>query len=101
MLYKYELLCGSEQFEQKFDFYSPINPSTKKPYGAETQKFDEWAKQVRMSGKIPVHPSIRETAHEAYMQTMALGTFKTKRGAEDFCEENGYEVGWYAERLVP
>ena len=70
MLYKYELLLGSEKFDEKFDTRSPINPSTKKHYGEETQKFAEWSKIVRSEGKIPIHPSDAEAAHYAYLQTV-------------------------------
>jgi len=41
---------------------SPVNPSTNKPYGQGTQKYDAWEAEVREGGGLPVHPDIVESA---------------------------------------
>lgn len=71
MLYKYQLLCGIQEFTEKFNFDAPINPSTKKPYGEDTQKYVEWAKSVTEEGKMPIHPQNLNIAHDTYLQTVA------------------------------
>jgi hypothetical protein len=70
MLYKYMLLLGVQEFDDRFDVSAPINPSTKKPFGEETQKFANWAKIVKQDGKIPVHPSSYDIAKTVYVHTM-------------------------------
>jgi len=76
MLYKYELLYGATEFMSSFDMNAPINPSTSKPFGADTQKFEAWAQTVRAAGKMPIHPTNAAIAHEAVVNTkkqMELG----------------------------
>jgi hypothetical protein len=70
MLYKYFLLKGEDSFISRFDSYSPINYSTRKPYGEDTQKYANWAKEVRQDGKIPIHPLTMDRAKIAYEHTM-------------------------------
>jgi len=66
MLFKYKLLCGLESFENKFRYDAPRNPSTKKPFGEDTDKFRDWCKIARADGYTPVHPNHVETANIVY-----------------------------------
>ena len=70
MLYKYLLLKGVDSFDSRFDFHAPVNSSTKKPYAEDTQRYAEWAKEVRREGKLPVHPSDMDKARLTYKHTM-------------------------------
>jgi len=70
MFYKYLLLKGVDSFGARFDFHAPVNPSTKKPYGEDSQKYADWAREVRREGKRPIHPSDMDRAQLAYKHTM-------------------------------
>jgi hypothetical protein len=71
MLLKYKLFCGEESFDKKFVWNSPVNPSTKKPFGDDTQKFIDWCKVQKYDGLTPVHPSHVEIAETAYKEIVS------------------------------
>jgi len=70
MLYKYKLL-NPDGFDNRFNWNSPINDSTRKPFGEDTVKYSLWAEKVHRDGQIPLHPSTLEIATTAHQQTMA------------------------------
>ena len=45
------VLEGEDAFLSRFAVGGPVNPKTNKPYGSDTDKFAEWAAEMRQAGR--------------------------------------------------
>jgi len=67
---------GKDKFDDKFSIDAPINPSTGKHFGEDTQKYENWARRIKAEGRIPVYPAkyaIASTAIDHTLSQMADG----------------------------
>jgi len=73
------LFFGGEDATLKLDGSSPINPKTHKPFGADTQKYEDWARGARAQGLTPVHKDHIEKAKAIYagLKQQVDGGFST------------------------
>src|ERR1043166_2555607 len=74
------MLEGREVFDRQFAVGGPVNPRTGKPYGANTQAFQEWAAAQGKPVLTPEQFSLIEsivggtTAHVGVRDLLSVGT---------------------------